>query len=416
MLTSMRKGIGSWSVKIFLGLLVASFAVWGIGDVFRNVGGNNVAEVGEIEITPTEFLYSFRSQIKRFEANTGVQLDNERAISLGFDRSVLSQLIGRAALDQFAIDGGLETSDEQLRRTIRQSPAFQDQLGNFDRFLFENVLQQNGMSESRYLSMLKSDLSRGALLDSVAINLEPPHELAAQLYRYRLEARTAELIFIPAGWGADIVREPDAAALETFHQDNAARFSAPEYRDISFLNLRPEQLIDRVSADEQELRDYYDQRIDEFSSLETREIQQIILPDTELAGRAKDRLASGENFAAIALELAELEGDDISLGRLNRNDPAIEKFSEDLFNAAQGDIVGPLESDFGWHIFRIASITPEKIRSYTEVKKSIEKDLLLERASEELYRLTTEVEDELGGGASLSEAAAAAVEHYEPDR
>ncbi|HSK39177.1 MAG TPA: SurA N-terminal domain-containing protein, partial [Arenibaculum sp.] len=51
MLQALRSKVGSWVVKILFVLLIASFGVWGVGDVFRGQVSTTVAEVGDAEIS-----------------------------------------------------------------------------------------------------------------------------------------------------------------------------------------------------------------------------------------------------------------------------------------------------------------------------------------------------------------------------
>jgi peptidyl-prolyl cis-trans isomerase D len=55
MLNALRKQAGSWVVKALLLILVLSFAIWGVGDIFYgNPQQATVAEVGDAEITANE--------------------------------------------------------------------------------------------------------------------------------------------------------------------------------------------------------------------------------------------------------------------------------------------------------------------------------------------------------------------------
>ena len=75
MLVTLRSKVSSWVVKIFFGILVLSFAVWGIGDIFRGPGKDAViAKVGDIEVRSKEFTTLLNRQIQALNKAVGMEL------------------------------------------------------------------------------------------------------------------------------------------------------------------------------------------------------------------------------------------------------------------------------------------------------------------------------------------------------
>ena len=58
MLEALRKATANWIAKLFIGLLVLSFAVWGVADIFGGYGRRTVAKVGDTEISYQDFQTS----------------------------------------------------------------------------------------------------------------------------------------------------------------------------------------------------------------------------------------------------------------------------------------------------------------------------------------------------------------------
>ena len=145
MLDLLRRQTGSWIVKAFLGVLILSFAVWGIGDIFRGPSDATVATVGDVEITRSQFGDAYRRELDRLNRRLGRQLDADQARQLGVENLTLQRMINRALFDQVASGYGLTVSDGDLAADIRSDPAFRGELGRFDPLYYRDVLRQLGL-------------------------------------------------------------------------------------------------------------------------------------------------------------------------------------------------------------------------------------------------------------------------------
>ena len=191
MLQAIRKQTKSWLVGILFGLLILSFAIWGIGDIFRGGGrAIAVAEVGDVRISTVEFSRDFQRQIRQF----GGRIDSELAHQLGFVDQVLARMVRRTLLDLGAARAGIAIGDDLVRAIIFATPAFHDESGRFDRSLFEQFLFQTGLIEEAYVALLRRDLARGQLTGAVTAGGIAPDRLVDALYRYRREQRVADVV------------------------------------------------------------------------------------------------------------------------------------------------------------------------------------------------------------------------------
>ena len=403
MLNSLRRGAGTWVVKIFLGVLVLSFAAWGIGDIFRVSPDTAVAEVGDIEIGQGEFTIAFNRALGNLRRQFGGRIDAQQARDMGVADETLRQLINRALFDQAAKDLGLAVTDDVIRREIATNPAFQGPTGGFDKFTFEQALRNAGMSEAYFVQNRRRELNSQQLFDSVSLGGHAPKAMVAALFSHQNQRRSIEVLTLkhealpaPVAPGQDV--------LEAFHKDHVTRYTAPEYRTITFLELRPESLLEQVSVTEAEVRENYDARIDEFTVLETREVEQIRVTEEDKARQISERLVAGGDFLAVAKELAGLDEAKVKLGVVRKGDLPAE-VEDAVQGLAEGGISAPVKSPFGWHVFRIAKLTAGHVRTYDETKKRIEGEIKLERAGDALFELTKVVEDTLAGGAELEEMA-----------
>lgn len=403
MLDSLRKGAGTWVVRIFLGVLVLSFAAWGIGDIFRIRPDTAVAKVGDISIGQREFGRAYSRQLENLQRRLGSAIDSEMARQLGLVQQTLNTLVTQALYDQEVSDLGLVVSDATIRDEIATDRAFQDKQGHFDRFRFEQILRQNGFSEQSYVARRRIDLTRQQLVRSIIVGAHTPDHEVRAIYRYQKQRRVVATIQVPQDQ-FPVAADVEAATLEKFHKAHATRYTAPELRDITYIVIRPADLLAEVSVDPADVRAGYESRLASYTVPEVRQVEQILLQDKALAQKIADRLSEGGDFLAVAADMAKLKASDVKLGAVKRGDlPA--PLDDTVFKLALNKPSQPVKSAFGWHIFRVTKITPGRTRSFDEVKGEIEKDLKLERATDAVYDLTNKIDDAIAGGARIEEVA-----------
>jgi peptidyl-prolyl cis-trans isomerase D len=391
MLQSIRSGIGSWITKAFLGLIILSFAVWGVGDILRGPRDRTVLSVGNLDVP----ISQFQSELRLVQAQLGPNFDMERARELGIIEMTTRRLIERSLLDVAVADLGLAVSDDLIKQQILANPAFRNSLGRFDPLIFEQAVASIGMNEQMYVAASRQDTARDQLMSSVADGGAVSRLLAESLYAYRSERRVAELLVIPHSSLAE-VGDPDEAALAEFHQAQAARFTAPEYRALTFFTLDPQDLMAEVRVSDDQLRDEYELRLDDYVTPERRDLDQMVLDDEVAARAAHDALQAGQDFAQVATAATGLSADELSLGLVAADELPLE-LAEAVFALPAGALSEPLESPFGWHLFRVNAAQPGGTLAYEEVRDALATELKLE--------LANKVEDELAGGAALEETA-----------
>ncbi len=405
MLVKMRKFAGTWIMAIFSFMIILSFAVWGVGDIFRGRTSNTVVTVGDIEIAGTELSREFRRQLGQMQQMFGGTLDAEQARNLGLDNQALNVLVSRALYDLESENLGLAVSDDVIKDAIQSNPNFHNQAGVFDRGVFNSVISQMGYGEQRFIALMRAEIIRSQLLGSLVSAVPTPKFAVDALYRHREERRVASYVVVTNDSISDLA-EPSETALERFHGENAARFTAPEYRALTFTRLTAEDVVDEIGISEDEVRAEYDERRDIYVTPERRDVVQILLPDEAAARAAYAALMSGEGFLAVAERTTGATGDAVALGKIARGD-LFGEITDAVFALGVDEIGEPLESPFGWHIFRVRAIEPEFARPLAEVRDELEREIALRGAVDVLHRLAKRLDDELGGGATIEEAGAA---------
>ncbi len=403
MLESIRKHTASWVVKGLLLLLVLSFAVWGIGDIFRGGREKTVVTVSDIKITSSQLNREFRREMNRVQHIFENALTSEQAREMGLLDRALDRMIAEMMFDLEVHDLRLLTSDSLVAARIKENPAFRDRFGDFDRQIFYQLLMNNGYSEEQFTDLVRRGITRNRLTEAVTHGTIVPERLGTILFKFLKEERISEVIRVPAS-KMKRVGKPNAETLTAYHEEHSRNYMSPEYRGITAIVISPDDFLSEVEVSEDELQEEYEAKLGELSVPERREIEQILLSDEESATKAEAMLASGTTFEGVAQEVGKVEkGANLSLGSHAREE-LIAELSEPAFALIKGEISKAIQSPFGWHILRVKEIAPGSTPKLEDVRAQITDEIARGRAIDSLYAISTELEDRLAGGATLEEA------------
>lgn len=406
MLEAIRKRSAGILVKTLLGLLILSFAMWGIADVFNPSGTDQtLATVGEIEIQPEQVRREYQREIERLSNVFGTRLDSEQARMFGIGQSVVQRIVERSLYDLGARDLGVLVNDDLVRRSIREQSVFKNDQGVFERARFQQLLQSNRLSEGAYVNLTRSDIARAQFLSMVNSQELTPKSLARSLYAYRNEKRIAETVIFKFDAITGIA-EPDDAQLAEFHTGNAQNYTAPEYRNLTYINLSAEEIANEMAVSDDSIAQAFEERIGDYSEPEKRILQQIRFKDEASAKAAHARLQTGDDFFKVAKELADMDAAATELGSMKRTE-LLPGLVEATFALVPDAYTEPLKSVLGWHIMRLKSVQAARSKTLEEIGPELKKQIAAEQAIDSLYSLANDLEDQLGGGSSLEEAARA---------
>ena len=407
MMQAIRGRAGSIIVKVLFGLLIISFGFWGIytRSPFSESRSPDtvVASVGDDSIRAEDLQKAVEIAMQRLRAQTGGTITVQQAKQLGVLDGLLNQLVDRTLLDQETQRLKLSVSDDVVRSTIYDNPAFRGPDGRFDRMLLQQVLTMNGMTEDQLVERVRREIPRSDLLQSLTAGVAVPQDVTAALHRYVNEKRVADFVAFPVGAAGD-VSQPGEADLSKFYDAHKEMFRAPEYRGFTLISLDPATAAKGIEIPEDQLRKEYDQRKDEFVTPERREIQQILSPSEDKAKEAEAALAAGKDWKAVATTVAGQDPDTIDLGLLKREELP-KQLADTIFELPQDKPSDPIKSPLGWHIFRVTKIEQPSGQSFDQVKDQIAADLTHDEAVDRLDKLSSKIDDALAGGASMADAA-----------
>jgi len=386
-------------VWVILVLLIVGLAGFGA----TNFGGtvNAIGKVGDREISVQRYARDLQNQISAFSAQTGSNLTLAQAQAFGLDRNVLQNLVSTVALENEANTLGLSAGDEEVKTEVLAVSAFQGLNGSFDREAYRYTLDRAGLSERNFEEDLRAEISRTLLQGAVAGGITAPAAFTETLFNFVAEQRN----FAYTTFGVDDLTKdiaaPQESDLKAYFDGNEADFMLPEARQITYVWLTPDMLVDTVEIDEDALKDLYQERLDEFVKPERRLVERLNLGAA--AADAKARLDAGEiTFEELVAErglaLADIDLGDVTESELDDAGPAV-------FAITEPGIVGPADTELGAALFRVNAILAAQETSFEDARAELVDEFALDRARRVIGDLVENIDDLLAGGATLEELA-----------
>ena len=403
MLDAIRRGSTGWVAKIFLAVLVFSFAIWGVADVFTGWGRGSIAKVGEREIRAEDFQRAFENELRTISSRSERRISAEDARAAGLHNQILSRLMAWAAVGEHAGELNLALSDDVLREVLKRDPTFAGPDGSFSRIGFESVLYRSGFTEKSYLALRRDDELRQQVTEALTKSVVIPKYMIDVTNAWQGERREVEYFTIDADKVIK-VPEPDEAQIKETYEKNKSKFMAPEYRKLALLVLSPDELQKQMDVSEEEITASYEETKDRYNTPERRRVQQIPFKDKAAAEAAKKAMAEGKSFGAIAKE-SGAKTTDIDLGLVKKEDLIDPNIADAAFALERDSISDVVEGRFATVILRVTDIQPGVVRTFDEVKDEVRNQLAREKAEARMQDLHDEIEDNRGGGKTLNEIA-----------
>lgn len=404
MLTLLRSAAGTFVAKILLGLLIASFAVWGISGAALNIASGTLASVGSAKISTIDFQREYAAEINRVGRQFGQQLTSTQARQFGLDRQVLSRLINQATLDDRANAFSLGVSDDRVADEILQDPIFHNANGAFDGYRYQQIIIGAGLSEKAFLIEQKKSYKRQQLIDTLITDVAVPDTLKKAMATHANEERTVEYLEVDV---RDInpVSAPDDSILQAYFDINKVTYRAPEYRTIEYMSV---QLADLGGADnisDADARKFYNDNKERFTKTEKRNIRRINFDSEAKARDAEEKLKGGMTFDLLVAELG-LSSSDVFLGVLSKDAIIDQKLAEAAFAMEAKKPSGVIDGDFGKIILIVDDIEGGSTETFESLVKTIKSEMALDQDNRALLEKLDQVEDARAAGNTFPEIAA----------
>jgi len=405
MLQDIRERAQGWIAWFIVILISVPFALWGIQSYLGGGSEQIVAKVNGQEITERDFENGYRGMRQRLRQQLGENYRPELIDEARLRREYLDSMIRNQLILQAADTMGLGVGDEQVRATIRSIPAFQVG-GGFNKQAYERGVRGRGLTPSGFEAQIKQAIVSEQLSKAVVGSEVTTTSELEQFVRLRMQQRDLDYLRIPAINYTEAVdaSEEDARNYYTARQEE---FIAPERVKVEYLELDIDSISETLSADEESLIGYYEQNRKAYVVPEQRQASHILITLNEsdddqareralkLAEAALERVRAGEDFSRVAGELSQDpgsadKGGDLGFFGKGVMDQVVE---EAVFAMSEGDVSEPVRSEFGFHIIKLTAIRPESGEPFDAVKEKIRAAYLKSEAERLFYGYAERISD-----------------------
>src|SRR5487761_96000 len=394
-----RDNIPKWLTGIILVLIIGPFALWGINSYFSASGNTSVAKVNGTEILPQDFQQAYQSRYQQLQQAFGASFKPGLIDEKQLRQEVLRQLINETLLDQQVAKRHYSVSDADLVSAVQQIPAFQVD-GKFSAQVYQATLSGNGLTAATFEQRERQGLTVNQLQNAIqASAFGTPQQLEID-QAVQNEQRQIAYATVATKPYLDQAKVSDAD-IAAYYQAHADQFMTPEKVTLAYVELDETQLAKGIQASDAQLQALYQQQSASFKQDETREAQHILIavngndPKADAAAKAKaedilKQLRAGADFAKLAEKYSDDPGSAKhggDLGWIERG-TMVKPFEDALFNIPKvGDVVGPVRSQYGYHIIKLDGIRAPSTKPFDQVRGQLLAEYQKKRADDEYFAL-----------------------------
>ncbi len=405
MLLAIRDRTRGWIAYLIVALLVVPFALFGLYNYIGNGGGEQtVAMVDGEEITRAALDQSYRSRQADLRRMLGDQFDPGLIDADQLRRQVLNELLERQLILNHARASGIQVSDADVSRFVRQQSFFQTD-GAFSVDRYRQVLGQNNLTPERYEAQVRQDLATQLVRRAVESSAYTSDRELDRVLAIQQQEREIGWIAVPSAAFADDIALDDAA-VEAWFADNGERFRQPARVQLAAIQLDAASLMEEVEVSDEAVRERYAARESEQTQTSERAVRHILVEvpsDAEDAAinaarqqisAARERIQSGESFAEVAADVSDDPGSAANggdLGQVARGD-LVPAFADAAWSLAPGELSEPVRTRFGWHLIEVTDSAEASLAPYEELAPALRREIARERAEQLVFERGNQLE------------------------
>ncbi len=409
MLQKIRDLSSGWFARVFFGLVIVTFSLWGIQGYFSGrvdtYAARSTLRPGWFgtdfgasfkDISPDDFRKQLEQERERQRADQGERFDASKFDAIANKREVLDHLIQRELLLAAATRDGLVISDAQLAKAIAAMPAFQLG-GKFDKTMYTETLAGHAMSPAQFEASQREDMLVLTLPTEISLSGIYGKDQVDEYLRLVQQKRDLRYLDIPAPADAGV---PGESELHAWYQKHAADYRTQEQVSLEYLEINAATIPVPDAVDEATLRQRYEEQKNRFIEPEQRLASHILINVPANADAAVEKAAQakaaalaaqartpGADFAKLAQANSQDEGSKNlggDLGWLTRGVIEQKAFASALFALKPGQISDPVRTAEGWHVIELRDVRPGRQVPFESVRDQLQRDALKDQR-EKLY-------------------------------
>jgi peptidyl-prolyl cis-trans isomerase D len=395
MLQSIRERAQGWIAWIIVGLIIITFALFGIQEYAQGEKKTAVAVVNGEDITATDFLKLYHRQKARLQQQFGDMYDQIVKDDQLRDQ-VLNALIESSVVEQWAKSHNMAITDAELSMVIQSAKVFQKN-GKFDQATYENILTRNGLTVGGFEQEQRDFLLENQSRQLTSISQMAPESLFKQLVDLQYQQRKMNYLRIdqkPLMKMAEITQDQ----MHSYYDKHKQQYVIPQQISIDYVLLSEDELSKKIKVTDDALQAYYQDNKDQFTEPEQRQASHILIridgkTNAEQALKKvqeiRKQIVAGADFAEMAKKYSQDPGSaklggDLGLFQQGMMVPAFDKA---VFSMKVNEISEPVKTNFGYHLIKLTKIEPKRTKSFAEVKADVETMYRKKQAEKEYFEL-----------------------------
>ncbi|MBE9537854.1 MAG: SurA N-terminal domain-containing protein [Proteobacteria bacterium] len=412
MLQNIRQNIQGTAAKIVVGLIVVSFAFFGIESILLSGGGSGIAEVNGEQIYPEEVQQLVNTEKRRLISMMGDNINPAILDDQRLSAQALQRIINRKLQMQSAQEMELTASEREIGALIGGMEQFQID-GQFSPDMYKSLLSNAGFSPSSFKAGLREDMILNQLRSGLAGSDFATSAELALTAKVSGELRDIRYLTIPLlSFRSEI--EVGEEEIKQYYDEKGAEFLSAESLLLDYIELSIDDF--RQPVKESVLLEQYELEKDSYAYATENRVSHILFEaradenNEALQARvvlAVTALTEGEDFA----ELAKASSDDIGSASVggdlgfSSGDAFPAEMEEAIAELEVGGVSELVETDAGLHLIKLTERRDGKTPTLDDLRLELTERIQSDDASAELLRTTENLRDyvfnaeDLGGPA-----------------
>ncbi len=401
MLDTLRKSVTGPFVKLLIGVLILSFAVWGIQDIFGNFKKTVAIEIDDYEVSLDQLVTEYNNQLSVISSQLDKQISLKESLELGIDKIAIENLIRKMVLQIEINKLGIDIPEEFIAAGIIDDENFKTD-GIFNKARYEQLLSYAGYTDESYVRSEINVNKQNQLFNIVGNRTYIPNILLEMIDDYNKTERIIEYVDLPKSKIS--VKTPSERELIEFYEKFKNGYRKSETRDFTALILEPENIKMNIQVTQSQINEYYNNNKDSFTKAEKRELYQFFFDDD----------IEAENFFSDSSQLKfndlilkhSLSKEESYLGSVGQDEILDFEVANAAFDIVEGEFSKPIDGMLGISVLYLQKIDPLKIQTVDEAAEEIKGEIQTQKAIDLVESLYFDIEDNFLNGDSMIEISA----------
>ena len=395
MLRLIREKATGWVAVVIVGLLIITFALWGINSYFGQGGEISAATINGVDITMRSYqqtFYNLRQQMQNIFKTTMTQAEEKLVKD-----EALRKLVEAELLNQVTADIGLRVSDRAVGESIKNLRPFQGENG-FDRDIYEKSIANAGMTPVSFEQQMRLDMLSEQLQGAIAASVFVTSEETLRIASLKGQKRDIDYVILNTDSYREAISVSDEE-IRQYYEDHLQQYLELEQVKIAFIDLDIDKLAEKVVVTDDDLLAYYENNKAKYETEEQRQVQQLYVKVAKDASEKELDDAKGKVESLRELVLSGKSFEQIVDEHANDPGPLFEYsehgfvargilpagIDEILFAGKEADVSETIKTDKGFHIIKIGKIKGGSSNTFESLHADLDRDYRHQQAGNEFF-------------------------------